>query len=226
MTYKSQCLCPGHSRTNQSQEIGEMPRVEMFYWLEQGKSFRFVSHILLLSERPVITVFLFWSILINMGFFHIRAAVFLSFHKQNKDTKGMQTLLLNSLFIGVLPRNHASMTIMPSYCYAFSTLHLRPLTNAFFLTLNHLRSVLCQILHQPLISWQTKTMPCKAVCVSRDEVTATSRPNGIYTLNHYLYELKCARGKHVSKQWMLLKKKSQKMNYLPVKQDSDFLWVL
>lgn len=216
------------SRTQQEQATSwnrwnAKSRNVLSHWLEQGKSFRFVSHILLLSERPIITVVLLWAI--PVGFFRIRAAVFLSTHKENKETKGMQTLLLNTLLIGFLPRNHASMAVMTSSCYAFSALCLRLLINAFFLRWNHLRSVLCQTLLQPSISWQTKPMPSKAVCVSRDEAAATSWPNRIYTLNHYLCELKNVRDKHISKQWMLLKK-NQEINYLLVKPDSDFLWVL
>lgn len=141
MTYKSQCLFPGHSRNKERHEIGEIPRVELFSPTGQREGEELarageevqvcLTHIAAVRETS--NYVLFFEQFLWM-FFHIKAAVFLSTHKQNKETKCMQTLLLNTLFIGFLPRNHASMTIMPSYCYAFSTLYLRPLINAFFLT--------------------------------------------------------------------------------------------
>lgn len=138
MTHKTQCLCPGHSRNKQHHETSEMPRWKCSLPLaSKGEEFQLVS-LYCCCQRPVITVLLPWAISV---FSCIRTAIFPSPCKEIKRC-GMQTLLANTLFIGVLPKNCASMTLTPSYWCVFSALSLKPLINTFFLTWNHLRSVL------------------------------------------------------------------------------------
>lgn len=97
-------------------------------------------------------------------FFCVSAAVFLSPQKKHKETRHANAIGKYLIHWVFLPRSRASVSVMPSYRSVFSALPLKILINTFFPDMKSPEiCIIPDLVHQPFLSWQIKTMSSKTV---------------------------------------------------------------